>query len=105
MSERVPENNRYPFKKSISMYMSGDDVAQMKDWLTQLNDEYGFTRKSIGDTDYFGFETVHFIRDFQLWCEIKQTGAYDFPTHLALEWVYYNWFADYAATAGGGKKW
>lgn len=73
------------FTKSIFMYARGEEVFTIQDLLSELNIEYGFTRRKIEVSGYFGFETVHVVRDFQNYFGIPPTGAYDYQTYLIAE--------------------
>jgi peptidoglycan hydrolase-like protein with peptidoglycan-binding domain len=77
------------FTKSLFMYMRGEEVANMQMTLIGLNEEYNFSRRALGATGYFGFETVHFVRDFQNYFGLPPTGAYDAQTHNMAETKHY----------------
>ena len=73
------------FTKSLFMYMRGEEILDMQNVMIELNHEYKFSNKKLEATGYFGFDTVHFIRDFQNYCGIPPTGAYDAATHQMAE--------------------
>lgn len=73
------------FTKSIFMYARGEEVTLLQDLLGELNEEYNFTRRKIETTGYFGFETVHIVRDFQNYFGLPPTGAFDYQTWLMSE--------------------
>lgn len=76
------------FTKSLFMYMRGEEVYAMQSLLGELNEEWNFTQRKIDRSGYFGFETVHVVRDFQNFFGLPPTGAYDYQTYLMGEKKY-----------------
>lgn len=97
--------NRLPYKQSLFMYLYGEEVRQLKTWLIELNDEYRFSSKQLDDSsDYFGFDTLHCVRNFQKFVGLSPTGTYDLKTHEALEWKFYDIFKSLGANPAGLKS-
>ena len=83
-----------PYKKSLFLGLYGEEVIQMKMNLNELNDYFHFSDKaSLKETNYFNFDTVHYIREFQKYCGIPTTGAYDSLTQYKVECKYYEMLA------------
>ncbi len=82
--------NKMPFTQSLFMGLRGDEVKRMQEWLNELNDDFKFSPKELPETGYFGFDTVHFIRDFQKFFALPPTGVYDTKTHDIVEWKFFN---------------
>ncbi|MBX7174525.1 MAG: peptidoglycan-binding protein [Pyrinomonadaceae bacterium] len=76
------------FTKSIFMYARGEEVVSMQDLLSSLNEEYNFTNRKIESTGYFGFDTVHIVRDFQNFFGLPPSGAFDYQTWYTAETKY-----------------
>ena len=79
-----------PYKKSLFLGLYGEEVKQMKISLNELNDYFHFSNKAhLKETNYFNFDTVHYIREFQKYCGIPTTGAFDSLTQFKVESKYY----------------
>ena len=78
------------FTKSLFMYMRGEDVATMQFVLMELNEEYNFSQRKLNPTGYFGFDTVHLVRDFQNYFGLPATGTFDYQTYMMAETKHYS---------------
>jgi murein L,D-transpeptidase YcbB/YkuD len=104
-TERVPMPDQFPYTQSLFMYLRNQEVLLMKEWLDDLNHAFKFSNKQLDlSSNYFGFETLQVVKDFQKFVGLKDTGIYDLATHTAMEWKQIEWKKAFQAQQQAAAK-